>query len=317
MVVGDVPRVPRRARPAGGCARHRDARAPRRGPGVRDGGAGRTTTPPTTSSAAMCAIVRAGLEAGALGFSTGRTAGHRDVRGNPVPGHLRAGGRARRPPGGHGRGRRRRVRGGAGGGRRRDHRRRRGGHGAGARMAGAPGRGQRPPDHVPGDGAGPRSTTGARGSTRPGEANARGAKLRPQVGNRCFGVLMGHQSRLNPFQYRPTYQASSPTSRSPSGCGACASPRSAPGSSPRRPTSAARSSWTRSAAAPSTTSSSLGRRARLRADRRTRASGPSPARRRRPVGGRLRRHARAPTAASSCCGRCSTTATTATTGCST
>ena len=35
---------------------------------------------------AICAIVRAGMEAGALGFSTGRTAGHRDIRGNPVPG---------------------------------------------------------------------------------------------------------------------------------------------------------------------------------------------------------------------------------------
>jgi N-acyl-D-aspartate/D-glutamate deacylase len=37
-------------------------------------------------------------------------------------------------------------------------------------------------------------------------ANGRGANLRPQVGNRCFGVLMGHQSKLNPFQYRPTYR---------------------------------------------------------------------------------------------------------------
>ena len=37
-------------------------------------------------------------------------------------------------------------------------------------------------------------------------ANRRGANLRPQVSNRCFGVLMGHQSKLNPFQYRPTYR---------------------------------------------------------------------------------------------------------------
>ena len=37
-------------------------------------------------------------------------------------------------------------------------------------------------------------------------ANARGANLRPQVGNRCFGVLLGLQSKLNPFQYRPTYR---------------------------------------------------------------------------------------------------------------
>jgi N-acyl-D-aspartate/D-glutamate deacylase len=37
-------------------------------------------------------------------------------------------------------------------------------------------------------------------------ANERGARLHPQVGNRCFGVLMGHQSKLNPFQYRATYR---------------------------------------------------------------------------------------------------------------
>jgi len=37
------------------------------------------------------------------------------------------------------------------------------------------------------------------------QANAAGANLRPQVGSRCFGVLLGHQSRLNPFKYAPTY----------------------------------------------------------------------------------------------------------------
>ncbi len=35
---------------------------------------------------AMRAILRESLRAGALGFSTGRTAGHRDVHGEPVPG---------------------------------------------------------------------------------------------------------------------------------------------------------------------------------------------------------------------------------------
>ncbi len=34
----------------------------------------------------MCAIVSEGLEAGALGFSTSRTVGHRSVRGEPIPG---------------------------------------------------------------------------------------------------------------------------------------------------------------------------------------------------------------------------------------
>ena len=37
-------------------------------------------------------------------------------------------------------------------------------------------------------------------------ANAAGANLRPQVGSRCFGALLGHQSRMNPFRYAPTYE---------------------------------------------------------------------------------------------------------------
>ena len=35
--------------------------------------------------------------------------------------------------------------------------------------------------------------------------NAAGGNLRPQVADRCFGVLLGHQSRMNPFKYAPTY----------------------------------------------------------------------------------------------------------------
>jgi N-acyl-D-aspartate/D-glutamate deacylase len=38
-------------------------------------------------------------------------------------------------------------------------------------------------------------------------ANDGGARIHPQVGSRCFGVLMGHQSKLNPFRYRATYAA--------------------------------------------------------------------------------------------------------------
>lgn len=38
-------------------------------------------------------------------------------------------------------------------------------------------------------------------------ANEKGARIRPQVACRCFGVLMGHQSRLNPFRHRAAYQA--------------------------------------------------------------------------------------------------------------
>src|ERR1700761_757026 len=38
-------------------------------------------------------------------------------------------------------------------------------------------------------------------------ANAAGANVRPQVASRAFGMLMGHQSRMNPFRHRPSYQA--------------------------------------------------------------------------------------------------------------
>ena len=38
-------------------------------------------------------------------------------------------------------------------------------------------------------------------------ANAAGANVRPQVASRAFGMLMGHQSRMNPFRHRPTYRA--------------------------------------------------------------------------------------------------------------
>jgi N-acyl-D-aspartate/D-glutamate deacylase len=38
-------------------------------------------------------------------------------------------------------------------------------------------------------------------------ARADGVPIHPQVGSRCFGVLMGHQTRLNPFRLRPTYAA--------------------------------------------------------------------------------------------------------------
>jgi N-acyl-D-amino-acid deacylase len=39
------------------------------------------------------------------------------------------------------------------------------------------------------------------------EANAAGAAIRPQVACRAFGMLMGHQSRMNPFRHRPSYRA--------------------------------------------------------------------------------------------------------------
>ena len=39
------------------------------------------------------------------------------------------------------------------------------------------------------------------------EAAAAGAPLVPQIANRPFGMLVGHQTRANPFADRPTYQA--------------------------------------------------------------------------------------------------------------
>ncbi len=154
---------------------------------------------------AICNIVRSGIQAGALGFSTGRTAGHRDIRGNPVPGTFApeeeltalldvmddvGAGVFQVVPAGVG-------------------------------------------GEITGDAAGSMEAEldwllrRGRASTRPitflameqedpnqwrrwfdaaRQANSEGARLRPQVGNRCFGVLMGHQSRLNPFQYRPSYR---------------------------------------------------------------------------------------------------------------
>ncbi len=153
----------------------------------------------------MGAIVRAGLEAGALGFSTGRTAGHRDARGNPVPGTFAPEDELAALLGAMddvGAGVFEVVPAGVGG-------------------------------EITGDAAGAMEhelewlVRLGEGTRRPitflvmerpevdhwrpwfeaaRQANARGANLRPQVGNRCFGVLMGLQSKLNPFQYRPTYR---------------------------------------------------------------------------------------------------------------
>jgi N-acyl-D-amino-acid deacylase len=156
---------------------------------------------------AMRDIVVSSLEAGAVGFSTGRTRGHRDVRGNPVPGTFapeeelavlfEAMAEA--------------------------------GHGVfqlvPAGIGGIEG----------GDPEGSMETEldwmirmGLRAPVpitylvmeskfdpdgwrpwfeRTRAANAKGAHIRPQVASRCFGVLIGHQSRLNPFRYAATYAA--------------------------------------------------------------------------------------------------------------
>ncbi len=156
--------------------------------------------------AQMCAILRDALDAGALGFSTGRTVGHRDIHGKTVPGTFAAPDELTALLG---------VMDDAD---------------AGVFQVVPAGVG----GEITGDAAGameaelawlvPRAIASSRPITfllmerpeldhwRPWfdavrAANAQGATLRPQVGNRCFGVLMGHQSRLNPFQYRAAYQA--------------------------------------------------------------------------------------------------------------
>ncbi len=158
--------------------------------------------------AAMSVIVRDAIRAGAVGFSTGRTAGHRDIHGNPVPGTYAhedeivalLGAMAE---GGHGV--LQIVPAGVGG--------EMTGDAAGAMerelewMLRCGEVSQRPITFLVmqrGDGADPDHWRPWFDAAR--AANARGAQLRPQVASRCFGVLMGHQSRLNPFRHRETYQ---------------------------------------------------------------------------------------------------------------
>ncbi len=155
--------------------------------------------------ASMCAVVRSGIEAGALGFSTGRTAGHRDVLGNPVPGtfapeeELAA---ILSTMDEVGRGVFEVVPAGVGGEITGDV--------AGAmeieldwllRQGGLT---NRPITFLVMER--PEAEHWRPWFDAARRANERGANLRPQVANRCFGVLMGHQSKLNPFQYRPTYR---------------------------------------------------------------------------------------------------------------
>jgi N-acyl-D-aspartate/D-glutamate deacylase len=157
---------------------------------------------------AMAGLVRDAVRAGAVGFATGRTEGHRDSAGRPVPGtyapevELTAM--------------------------------------MAAMVAGGGGVFQLTPAGVGGEMAGDRRGSMAeevawitglgassgqpvtflvmeQGGPEPEDwrpwfeavhrANDQGGRIHPQVGARCFGVLMGHQSRLNPFRYRATCAA--------------------------------------------------------------------------------------------------------------
>ena len=155
---------------------------------------------------AMRALLRESLRAGALGFSTGRTAGHRDVRGEPVPGTFapdaeiaallevmadeHSGVLQLVPAGSSGT--------------------------TGLDPAGAM---EAEVDWMVRHGEqygvpitflilehGPDFSVWRGWFDRVRAANARGADIHPQVASRCFGMLFGHQSRLNPFRHRPSYR---------------------------------------------------------------------------------------------------------------
>ena len=156
---------------------------------------------------AMAAIVTDALRAGALGFSTSRTLGHRAIDGEPVPGtfaaedELFAIGQAIAAAG-HG------VFELAPAGT--------GGEAAGdpadaheteidwmvrlAEATGVPVTVLVMQSHVAPD----RWRVQIEAARR---ARAAGTPVYPQVASRCFGMLVGHQSRANPFRNRPSYQA--------------------------------------------------------------------------------------------------------------
>ncbi len=156
---------------------------------------------------AMAAIVTDALRAGALGFSTSRTLGHRAIDGEPVPGtfaaedELFAIGQAIAAAG-HG------VFELAPAGT--------GGEAAGdpadaheteidwmvrlAEATGVPVTFLVMQSHVAPD----RWRVQIEAARR---ARAAGTPVYPQVASRCFGMLVGHQSRANPFRNRPSYQA--------------------------------------------------------------------------------------------------------------
>ena len=155
--------------------------------------------------AAMARLVRDAMDAGAFGFSTSRTMGHRAIDGEPVPGtfaredELLGIGRAL---GDAGHGVFEVAEAGVGGNAGGDT------SGSAVRELGW-------------------MTTLARAIRRPvtflvlqndaapdewrellrlaDEAAGQGVELVPQIAARPFGILLGHQSRVNPFSVRPSY----------------------------------------------------------------------------------------------------------------
>ncbi len=155
--------------------------------------------------AAMARIVEESVAAGALGFSTSRTPGHTMADGRPVPGTTAADAEVlgvSAPLGRAGRGVVQLVTAGSAGGVPTDP-------DVGARefdlIRRVAEQTRRPVTFLVLQSTGDDQWRDE--FTRARDASARGAQIHPQVGDRCFGVLMGHQSRLNPFRTHPTYAA--------------------------------------------------------------------------------------------------------------
>ena len=157
---------------------------------------------------AMGDLVRDAVRAGAVGFATGRTAGHRDVQGRPVPGtyapevELTAMMEAMVAGGG---GVFQLTPAGVGGEMAGDRRGTMGDEVAWITRLGR-GAGQ-PVTFLVMEQGGPEPEDWRPWFEAVHRANECGGRIHPQVGSRCFGVLMGHQSKLNPFRYRASYAA--------------------------------------------------------------------------------------------------------------
>jgi len=156
--------------------------------------------------ARMSAMVRRAMEDGALGVSTGRTSGHRDIHGEPVPGTFAPEAELEALLGAMdevGRGVFQVVPAGISGS-------------IGGDPAGAMDRelewivrlGRRttlPITFLVMDGGADHDWRRWFREVR--AANNAGANIRPQVASRCFGMLFGLQSTMNPLRFRASYRA--------------------------------------------------------------------------------------------------------------
>jgi len=156
--------------------------------------------------AGMRALVRRAMEDGALGVSTGRTSGHRDANGETVPGTFAAEAELEALLGAMdevGRGVFQVVPAGISGAI--------GGDPAGsmdrelAWIVRLGRRTTRPITFLVMDGGADHDWRRWFAEVR--AANDAGAHIRPQVASRCFGMLFGLQSAMNPLRFRASYRA--------------------------------------------------------------------------------------------------------------